>query len=191
MGTCKHDSSARAHLNPLTFSAFSYRPRCTWFDADHTRGKSGGLKFKTRAYGEAAQRAVKDGKQCAYTAFSRDNSVIEGKPGKRDIAINDMPRPEWIEKKLIVSEHPDDVDGAAELCNSDNSWGSDFLAHGMFCDMGTKTLYPLCESQNTVGCVELTNGTISIRNPVQARDSHAPFKDYHHTDLWTEESSLE
>ncbi|KAI5357535.1 hypothetical protein Slin15195_G038960 [Septoria linicola] len=46
---------------------------------------------------------------------------------------------------------------AIELCNSPTSRGSDFVSvdEGVFCDMSTKTLHPLCSAKKTVGCFDL------------------------------------
>lgn len=59
-----------------------------------------------------------------------------------------------MQKILIISaleQHK-----AATLCNSDTSWGPDFIGtDGAFCDMGTHTLYPLCSTENIDGCVNV------------------------------------
>lgn len=56
---------------------------------------------------------------------------------------------------------------AASLCASESSVGPDFLtlADGQFCDMGTKTLWPVCKSAQDTGCFD--NETDEIRTVEQ------------------------
>lgn len=65
-----------------------------------------------------------------------------------------------MEKRLIKSDFPEQT--AEEICNSETSWGPDFVgSDGQFCDMGTKTLSPLCSTSNVEGCVTVAgNGTL-------------------------------
>ena len=54
------------------------------------------------------------------------------------------PRPAGLATRLISS--PRDDHAASKLCESETSHGPDFVSHseGVFCDMGTKTQWPLC-----------------------------------------------
>lgn len=55
------------------------------------------------------------------------------------------------EHHLVVSEHT--AHSAVEVCESASSWGPDFvaLAEGVFCDMCTRQLYPLCGNSGGSG----------------------------------------
>ena len=45
---------------------------------------------------------------------------------------------------------------AESVCSSDTSYGPDFVgSDGMFCDMGTKTLTPLCLTEQVDGCLNV------------------------------------
>lgn len=71
---------------------------------------------------------------------------------KRDVASNTTlpsrpwPRSQKSAEQLIVNSRPQQ--SAIELCNSPMSRGADFVstAEGLFCDMDTKTLYPICSA---------------------------------------------
>jgi hypothetical protein len=56
---------------------------------------------------------------------------------------------------LIVNSRPQQ--SAITLCNSPTSRGSDFAStdEGLFCDMDTKILYPLCSDTVTDSCFDL------------------------------------
>ena len=66
-----------------------------------------------------------------------------------------------MEQRLITSTFEEQT--AEELCNSETSWGPDFVgSDGKFCDMGSKTLSPLCDIENIEGCVVVAkNGTFT------------------------------
>lgn len=58
-------------------------------------------------------------------------------------------------ERLWVNSRPSQ--SAKELCNSRTSRGSDFVSvnEGLFCDMETKTLHPLCSTDKSVECFDL------------------------------------
>ena len=60
------------------------------------------------------------------------------------------------ENQLVISPHT--THSAIEVCESDSSWGPDFvsLAEGIFCDMCERKVYPLCS-----GGGNLTTATVS------------------------------
>ena len=66
-------------------------------------------------------------------------------------------------ERLWVNSRPSQ--SAVELCNSPTSRGSDFVStnEGLFCDMDTKTLYPLCSKKKTVGCFDLHADKLQLR----------------------------
>jgi hypothetical protein len=80
---------------------------------------------------------------------------------KRSLAFNAtqprIPRPRNQEsaERLIVNSRPQQ--SAITLCSSFTSRGSDFAStdEGLFCDMDTKILYPICNRNITDGCFDL------------------------------------
>jgi hypothetical protein len=58
-------------------------------------------------------------------------------------------------EQLIVNSRPQQ--SAITLCNSPTSRGSDFAStdEGLFCDMNTKILYPICSDSVTDSCFDL------------------------------------
>jgi hypothetical protein len=76
---------------------------------------------------------------------------------------------------------------AAELCESATSWGPDFIgSDGKFCDMGTKTLLPLCSTEDVDGCVEVDEeeGALKKRMSVAKRAATVTHKTYKKISKW-------
>ena len=76
---------------------------------------------------------------------------------------------------------------AEQLCNSATSWGPDFIgSDGRFCDMNTKTLSPLCSSEDIEGCVEVdeNEGTLVKRMNVARRSANVVHKSYKKISKW-------
>ena len=76
---------------------------------------------------------------------------------------------------------------AEQLCNSATSWGPDFIgSDGRFCDMNTKTLSPLCSSEDIEGCVEVdeNEGTLMKRMNVARRSANVVHKSYKKISKW-------
>jgi hypothetical protein len=76
---------------------------------------------------------------------------------------------------------------AEELCNSATSWGPDFIGpDGRFCDMASKTLAPLCATEETDGCVEVDEekGTLKKRMNVARRSASVEHKSYKKISKW-------
>lgn len=76
---------------------------------------------------------------------------------------------------------------AAGLCESATSWGPDFIdANGQFCDMGTKTLLPLCSKEDVDGCVVVdeTEGKLMKRMRVAKRATDVVHKSYKEVSKW-------
>lgn len=93
--------------------------------------------------------------------------------------------------RLVVT--PYKKHSVIELCNSETSWGPDevSLNERMFCDMDTKTLYPLCEDQTTMNCFDLDAETLVLpegnvaQDGVQVNPRGVPApKKYKTTDYW-------
>lgn len=147
------------------------------------------MKFRTRAYGSSSKQTIKNNHQCSSTIFTKNNQPAYGKPAKRDeLALDTRAdgdvRLDWVKNRLIASEIEELT--AKELCDSDLSYGPDFLdSSGMFCEMGSKTLYPTCSLHDIVGCVELDGLTI-LQKVTDVLDLE-PFKTYNEKQQWTED----
>jgi hypothetical protein len=65
--------------------------------------------------------------------------------------------------RLLVNSRPEQ--SARKLCNSPTSRGSDFASvdEGLFCDMDTKTLYPLCSATHKTDCFDLEADEMQMR----------------------------
>lgn len=90
-----------------------------------------------------------------------------------------------MQKKLITSNITSHK--SSNLCNSATSWGPDFVgSDGYFCDMETKTLTPLCITENVDGCMEIDNSQkkVTKRSNVPRREVSTDLKSYEHVDNW-------
>jgi len=160
-----------------------YVPRCTWIDADHTNDiAAASLKFDTSAYGENVNDTASSNAGCTYTIFGPDSGPIADQPGaKRSVSE----RPQWMTEALVVSNIASH--SAKGLCESATSWGPDFVdAHGNFCDMGSKTLTPLCSSQDVDGCVDVDEDESAVvkRMSVAKRTTSVKHKSYKKIAKW-------
>lgn len=157
-----------------------YIPRCTWFDGDHTTGEHASMKFRTRAYGENAKEAIMNNHVCQSTIYGVDNTPVDGAPArKRDTSV----RPQWMLDRLVISSI--DQHSAKNLCESETSWGPDFIdSHGQFCDMESKILTPLCSNEQVVGCVSVDGNTLRKRMAIGRREVHLAQKTYETVVHW-------
>lgn len=156
-------------------------PACTWFDANHDSGDHASVKFRTRAYGLNAESTVANGHQCDSTIYGVDATPVNGAPAKRkrDTSV----RPQWMTEQLIVSSIPQH--SAKTLCDSETSWGPDFVdVNGQYCDLGTKTLTPLCTASDTAGCLEFDGSTLTKRTTVGRREVKLADKSYKVVKHW-------
>ncbi|KAI5203692.1 hypothetical protein E4T39_04069 [Aureobasidium subglaciale] len=175
-----------------------YRPSCTWLDGNHDGTiENAALKFATYAYGNDTSHVTLDRDACASTLFRTQEGEITDAPVDPSLAGRSISSPRtrlpWMESKLVVSDI--NSHSATNLCNSETSWGPDFVdSHGKLCDMGTKTLYTLCSNENIDGCVEIStgasNGTsndVSVarqKRSIAKRTISAELKTYEKTDVW-------
>lgn len=88
--------------------------------------------------------------------------------------------------ELIVNSRPQQ--SAVRLCHSKSSRGSDFAStnEGLFCDMETKILYPLCGGEIQAGCFDLQADELQLRKRdgpgLFSRDT--PVKKYKSISYW-------
>ncbi|PVH68909.1 hypothetical protein DL98DRAFT_554645 [Cadophora sp. DSE1049] len=93
------------------------------------------------------------------------------------------PRKPWMENTLVVSkiEQPK----AVLLCNSETSWGPDFVgSDSLYCDMGTHTLAPLCSTSDVDGCFSLNSTVLTKRLIRPKRAVELPHKEYFKVKHW-------
>ncbi|KAK0128776.1 hypothetical protein ONS95_000727 [Cadophora gregata] len=161
-----------------------YYPWCTWIDKDHSEDvTTAALKFNVFAYGEHVTDTLTNDKACASTLWGPDSGPIPGQPAKRSY---NKPRKAWMENQLIVSTI--DSHQAMELCNTENSWGPDFVgSDGYFCDMGTHTALPLCSTKDIDGCVNVEdeNKAVVKRSIGPKRAVNEAFKQYTKITNWS------
>lgn len=101
------------------------------------------------------------------------------------VPIHKRDRPQWIVDRLVVSNLTQHR--AADLCDSETSWGPDFIgSDGLFCDMQTKTLTPLCSAHDVDGClnVDSLEKRVTKRATVAKRLVDLDHKSYQRVDQW-------
>lgn len=88
-------------------------------------------------------------------------------------------------EQLIISNYTSHT--AAHLCNSATSWGPDFVGvDGMFCDMGSKIMTPLCAAKDVEGCVMVDEQAVTLtrRVSVAKRAANVAHKSYKKIQHW-------
>ena len=109
---------------------------------------------------------------------------LGGSKAPRKIKRNANPQP----SHLIVSKFGDH--SAVELCGSEQSFGPDFVsvAEGIFCDMSTKTAWPLCDAGTVRDCFDLNTkqmvGQGSHPRRSEAWSGTVPIKSYDTVAEW-------
>ncbi|KAF2834766.1 hypothetical protein M501DRAFT_963863 [Patellaria atrata CBS 101060] len=94
----------------------------------------------------------------------------------------------FMRNRLVSSRDPSQ--SARELCDSPTSFGPDFVsyAEGVFCDMLTKELWPLCSEQHRAACFDTNTKTMRPGMGIRGRDGSSgrevPEKSYDRTDEW-------
>lgn len=169
-----------------------WRPYCAWLDGNHDQNRpSAALKFKVSAYGDHVKDTLKNDEACSATIFQYDEGKVDGKPsGKRTIhkvATSPPARYPWMESVLIhsnITQHD-----AEHMCNHPKSYGPDFVdSNGMYCDMDTKTLTPVCTSDTDDKCMHLNHDTKTVtkRSFGVKRTDEALHKTFESIDYWQE-----
>ena len=87
-------------------------------------------------------------------------------------------RTSWAAEELVVSDSKSH--SAQRLCESDTSMGPDFAheSEGLFCDMGTKTLYDYCTEETDGPCFDSNIQALSTnkRGASRVRSAVVPYK---------------
>lgn len=112
------------------------------------------------------------------------NSLL-GVPGKKKRSMIGKKRPEWMNKRLIVSDNP--THNATELCQHEMSYGPDAVgSDGYYCNMASRELLPLCSHDDVEGCVHIDTEKriISKRSYPAKRSADLHYRSYHKVDLY-------
>ncbi|KAI1131669.1 hypothetical protein F5Y10DRAFT_262046 [Nemania abortiva] len=135
-------------------------PRCTWIDGDHSNGIKAAVigiswpDFYGTIEGDPMDlcgSSLRAWDEPGGTQILSTRGIVARRLGPRQSQRSD--------DRLIVSHIPGH--SAIEVCESETSWGPDFvsMAEGLYCNMETHELLPLCGNGLTKGCFEI-NGTV-------------------------------
>ena len=153
-----------------------HKPACTWLDQDHTGILSGSMQIHMQDFTNLTTDYSTDpAHYCAWPAMYFDartedtglpDNQLWGAPGPSATATAATAKRALVNKRgqrkrstklanTIVGSH-DEAHSAIKLCQSETSHGSDFVsfAEGVFCDMETKTAWPLCEERVKDECYD-------------------------------------
>ena len=165
-----------------TAAGKNYKPACTWLDWDHNTGiELAALQIHmSEFFPEDATNSTSLDKQTFCNAPtmiwqnghpSPDDGIWDTSydarwngqtgQGKQRRAIRK--RSLWMEAQLIVSK--DSAHSATQLCQSETSHSSDFVSlnEGLFCDMSTKIVWPLCSESTLDDCFDQGDKALVVR----------------------------
>ncbi|KAL7941110.1 hypothetical protein V8C42DRAFT_348974 [Trichoderma barbatum] len=149
-----------------------YAPKCTWIDSDNSNGVTyeSSLLIGWPWFGSENQGSNPRA-YCGYPAL-RAYNPSNGEVVKRDKTRN-------LDSRLVISSI--ESHNATQLCLSETSRGPDFVstAEGVFCDMATRELMPLCSQGIEENCFHTDSGTQLLR-----RNETAPTKQYTEVQRW-------
>ncbi|GFP60276.1 hypothetical protein TASIC1_0017003800 [Trichoderma asperellum] len=137
-----------------------YAPRCTWIDGDDTNGLyAQSLLIDWTSFVESDQNSSPNSdpnSYCGYPAL-RSYTSSGGEVVKRD-------KTPKLDSRLVISSAASH--NATELCSSETSRGPDLvsMAEGVFCDMATKEVMPLCDEGTKQGCFHVDSRTKLLSN---------------------------
>lgn len=151
-----------------------YKPDCTWLDQDHSNGIwAAAIQIHMEDFNNITQNTGRDPNFfCSYPALLFENDNYQTGAGdnfwttKRRVKQRDTPikrtRPRSAAMSSSIISSPDPSHSAVKLCESDTSYGPDFvsLSEGIFCDMATKTHWPLCTKSVADNCYEWDSHTL-------------------------------
>lgn len=159
-----------------------YQPDCFWIDANGDAPKTG-FQVRWPAYSginwdpdendtdpqtfcNNIDFGVRDEEDPNTITYPTDGKV-KTKTKRSGSALRR--RAAWAAEQLVVSDTK--AHSAKKLCESETSMGPDF-AHeeeGLFCDMGTKTLYEFCKEDTEGSCYDAENQTLATKGPGGAK----------------------
>ncbi|KAJ2987614.1 hypothetical protein NUW58_g4406 [Xylaria curta] len=139
-------------------------PRCTWIDGDHSNGIKAAVigiswpSFYGKPEGDGKDKcgsSMRAWDEPGGTQILSASGIATRQLGPRQSQRSD--------DRLVVSHIPSH--SAIEVCESETSWGPDFvsMAEGLYCNMETHEVLPLCSNSLTKGCFEVNGTTGSAR----------------------------
>lgn len=151
-----------------------YKPDCTWLDQDHSNGIwAAAIQIHMEDFTNITQNTNQNPSFfCSFPALLFENDNYQTGAGdsfwsaKRRVKQRDTPvkriRPRSSAMSSSIISSPDPSHSALKLCESDTSYGPDFvsLSEGIFCDMATKTHWPLCTKLVADNCYEWDSHTL-------------------------------
>lgn len=157
------------------------QPPCAWIDANHDNDlKTGAISVHLPSFVKP-----KEGED-----YSKNPQDYCGEGKLRGYRNSDATDP-YVKKRGPVRRSPFDslvvsdiaTANATQLCESETSWGPDFVAtsEGVYCDMQTRETLPICGPGAEKGCFDLASNTM------QKRDGSKIHKRYSSIDHWKEE----
>ena len=173
-----------------------YQPDCFWIDGNGDQPKTG-FQVRWPAYsGTELDDQNTDPQQfCNGIEFGlRDepdpNTVtypVDGKKARAEskskkhaarAAAGLRRRNPWMASELVVSDSKSH--SAQRLCESESSMGPDFVHEdeGLFCEMGTKTLYKFCTEDNKTSCFDTDSHTLVGTNQRAASKPYSRVRDW-------------
>ncbi|KAL6886271.1 hypothetical protein HDV57DRAFT_526135 [Trichoderma longibrachiatum] len=154
-------------------SGEDYTPRCTWLDEDHSSDiRSASMKFAASAYGEDTESTLERKVMCHFTIWGPDNGPIAGESGWKTGSSSRQFPSIWLQTSATLQP----------------PWGPDFIgSDGMFCDIGTKTITPICFFHDVDGCinVHVEDKTTTKRSAVAKRQVETKHKSYGTISQWS------
>ncbi|KAK0513983.1 hypothetical protein JMJ35_003705 [Cladonia borealis] len=152
----------------------NYKPDCTWLDQDHSNGISAAaVQIHMEYFTNTTSNYSQDPSfYCSSPVllFEYDNYQTGAGDNfwtsKRRVKQRDTPvkriRPRSAAMNSSIVSSTDPSHSAVKLCDSDTSYGPDFvsLSEGIFCDMATKTPWPLCSESVADNCYDWDSHTL-------------------------------
>ena len=151
-----------------------YKPDCTWLDQDHSNAIwAAAVQIHMEDFTNTTSNYSQDPSfYCSSPVllFEYDNYQTGAgdqfwtstrRVKQRDTPVKRIrPRSAAMNSSIISSTDPSH--SAIKLCDSDTSYSPDFvsLSEGIFCDMATKTLWPLCSKSVADNCYDWDSHTL-------------------------------
>ena len=151
-----------------------YKPDCTWLDQDHSNAIwAAAVQIHMEDFTNTTSNYSQDPSfYCSSPVllFEYDNYQTGAgdqfwtstrRVKQRDTPVKRIrPRSAAMNSSIISSTDPSH--SAVKLCDSDTSYSPDFvsLSEGIFCDMATKTPWPLCSKSVADNCYDWDSHTL-------------------------------
>lgn len=148
------DQSYWAYSNVI-ISDDGHKPACTWLDVDHTGGiKQAAMQIHMQDFTSTIVDTSNTTKYCSapVMVFEDHTDNLPSSIWKRS-TTNAKRGTGILKRSAAMSNHiigsQDASHSALKLCQSPTSYSPDFVSfsEGIFCDMDTKTPWPLCSTE--------------------------------------------